>query len=285
MNAKVKTFFDIFVKSLIPHPARYAHFLKIPLKKSFGYYINLVLFATVLYSIYIATTYTPGSLKKNLLQIRTIFSRYPKDMTIEISKGFLYTNRGMSYSVWLEDGEKVRKLVEINDAALPQQIHDSYAFVLVTGKEIVLRSTLSKNKTYTIPLSLFKDQMITKKTMQQYETIIDSMSKNSVLYYAVFFLFLFVCTFIISFFKISFSLLLASAAAYGIMLLFAKKMHYTIFLHIGFHAITFPVAIMAGLRFFNGFLPFASFTALVLLFLITGIYEVYYGKKPAHHHS
>lgn len=294
MNTKVKTFFDIFVNSLIPQPSSYIHLLKLPLKKSFRYFISLIVFVTVLYSIYIAASYTPASLKKNLMQIRTIFFRYPKDMTIEISKGYLYTNRGIPYSVWLEDGEKVRMIVEIDESAPAQKIHDTYALVLVNNKEIVFRSQASKNKTFSIPLKFFKDQVITKKTADKYVKTLDAMEKNIFLYYIVFFMFLFASVFAVSFAKISVSLFFASVAVYTMFRIYgfmnssdhhAQKLHYNTVFHIGLHAITLPVAVMIGLRFFNGQLPFRSFTTLVILFIFTGIYEVYYGKKPAHHHS
>lgn len=293
MNTKVKTFFDIFVNSLIPQTASYIRLIKMPVKKSFAYFIGLILFTTALYSIYIAVNYTPLSLKKTLLQIRTMFFRYPKDMTIEISKGYLYTNRGIPYSVWLEDGEKVRMMVEIDESAPAQKIHDSYALVLVNNKEIVFRSQISKNKTFSIPLKFFNDQVITKKTADRYIKILDSMGKNVFSYYAVFFMFLFVSVFAVSFVKISISLFLASSAVYAMFKIYgfmnprdhhAQKLHYNTVIHTGIHAMTLPVIIMVGLRFFNGHLPYNSFTALTILFLFTGIYEIYYGKKPAHHH-
>lgn len=302
MRQKVKTFFHVFTQSLFPQPSYYQKIPKTSFSFSLKYFSSLIIILNLILVIYLTIKYNPGKVDRFLNSIIVSLKTYPDELVINIRKGNLFTSYNRPYFFWNESDGKRNLLLVIDETTLPSKIDQYRSLLLLTSKEIVIRTDKQPNKiNNTLPLTYFGNQTFNKKIS---EKIIQSLIVLKNLLLASYFIiipgliiFLLLSSFLINFFYLS----IISFIIYIIFkVYFRKRIHYKKTLQVAFHAVSFPLLLDYFLIIFKPSIqanislkPFVPspliFLILLAVFIFAAVYEAYQNHQhkeknyPLHH--
>jgi len=288
MRQKVKTFFHVFSQSLFPQSDYYQ---KIP-KASFGfslkYFSSFIIILNLILIIFLTVKYNPGKINRFINSIIINLKTYPEELVINVRKGRLFTSYNRPYLFWNESDGKRNLLLVIDETALPSKINQYRSFLLLTSKEIVIRTDKQPNKIINIlPLTYFGNQTFNKKTSQktvQSLTVFKNLLLLSYLIIVpVLIILLPISSFLINFFYLS----VISFIIYIIFkVYFHKRIHYKKTFQVALHAASLPLLLDYFLIIFKPsiqtnvplkpFIPSPlAFTILLTVFVFAAVYEAY----------
>ncbi len=277
---KVKLFFQIFLKSLIPQYSYYHKIPKISFWFSLRYLIFFIITFNLLFFLILFTKITPQvilPLKKDLV---SSVKNFPDDLIINIHNGQISTNYNHPYFLWFDYQNKKILLAVVDESATPDKINQYRSLVLITKKEFVTRNFTNAKayRTYSLNRLFFT---IDKKLFSEIEKRINKSYGKMVFFSLLFSLFTFpfiTLVLVIIFF------LIVSLISFFVYRFTPKKISFKKIFQISFHSSTLPL--LYDSIYDNGRLLFGgevynkwhclSFFILVLIFLLCGIYEAYY---------
>lgn len=298
MGRIVKTFFHVFIKSLIPHAAYYSKILKTPFSFSFKYFLAMLFVFNMVFAASFFVRHNPKKINAVLSAFSTNLSRYPQDLTISITGGKLITSYDRPYLLWLDYQDKKNLFLVIDETATPKKIQLYKSFFLLTSTELVV-SNAKTGSFSVLPLSYVDDQTLTKEKVGQFVKIINTVRSLLPLIYMFVVLFLLSLFPFASFIVTLLYLFFSSCIVFAVYKFFAKK-HFKFkrILQVSFHAATFPllldytlIILRPTMRMGSNFLaplrqiPFPVIFLMVLAFFVAvGVYEAH-GDGVASHAS
>ena len=278
---KIKTFFHIFINSIIPNDKYYHKILRVKFSLSLKYLISLVVILNILFVSFYSIKLNPIFITSVLNNLNNSLDKFPKELVITKNQKGLNTTYNRPYFLWLDVKNKTNLLLAIDEKATPEKIKEYSSCLLITSKEIVMKNKLTGNIS-EYSLEKVQDQKITKSTIAGIQNIINTVIAYLpllfILIVALALIILVFTSFIIFFI---YSLISSTILFFLFKYLFKKRPHYKKALQISFHAITLPLIIGYILIMLNvggQVLPY-SFFFLVLVFIGAGIYEAQYEKK------
>lgn len=285
---KVKVFFDMFAKSLLPQHPSYSHFAKSSFKKSFGYFLVLIFFLNALYASYVIFTYSPKTVRSMFQELKRMLVNYPADLFIKIDQGSMITNYDRPYMVWSEYGGKKRLVIVVDESATIQKMDDYPTLILLTQTDLIIKGMGKNQSNIIIPLNHIEKRTITKEVVSQYEKIAENVLAFLPLLYLVFIFIIYVVVPTLSLFKMSVFLGVAAIILFLFFKLYNKRRleHIRFFeiFKIGFYAITLPLSLLYIFRLFGVEIRPIYFFFLTIISLFTGIYEAYLDVTPSSYH-
>jgi len=300
MMQKVKAFFNIFFKSLLPNPLYYRKLLNTRFLFSFKYFISLIFFLNLILIGNLLIRYSPLKINYWLNQINLNLSQFPSDLNIVIDKGFLISSYDRPYFFWLKDNKnRLRLIFVIDESAVPEKINQYQSMALLTKTDLVIKK---KQEIHKIPLSSFEQIIINKQIVNVFAQKISFFKKILYPIYFLVFILLIIIILTSSFFINLIYLSLASMVAFLFLKLKPlkpeKKYHFKKIFQISLHASTLPLLIDYLMFNFPPFLPIKVrlpinpfpfpllFLFLLTTFIFFGAYEAYYNDHlQTHHHS
>jgi len=286
---KVKAFFYIFLKSLIPNYSYYTKILKIRFLFSFKYFVSLIVFLNFLLGVSLLYRYSPQKINFWLKSVDSALVNFPSDLNIFIDKGYLISSYNRPYFFWLRDEKERLKLVfVIDESASEEKINQYPTKALLTKTDLFIKEA---GKVKKIPLSSFNQIIFNKETLKIIRQRLFFIEKFFYIFYFFIFLFIFVFTFLFSFLINLFYLFIASLLVFVLLKLKPeKKYHFKKVFQISFHAGTLPLFLDYLIFSFPYFLPVRVrlpieplpfpliFLFLLIIFVIVGVYEAYYNN-------
>jgi len=286
---KVKAFFYIFLKSLIPNYSYYTKILKIRFLFSFKYFVSLIVFLNFLLGVSLLYRYSPQKINFWLKSVDLALVNFPSDLNIFIDKGYLISSYNRPYFFWLRDEKDRLKLVfVIDESASEEKINQYQTKALLTKTDLFIKEA---GKVKKIPLSSFNQIIFNKETLEIIRQRLFFIEKFFYIFYFFIFLFIFVFTFLFSFLINLFYLFIASLLVFVLLKLKPeKKHHFKKVFQISFHAATLPLFLDYLIFSFPYFLPLRLslpiklppfpllFLFLLIIFVIVGVYEAYYNN-------
>lgn len=196
---------------------------------------------------------------------------YPDDLIINVDNGNLMTTYNRPYFLWVDNYDKKRLLLVIDQTALPDKIREYRSVFLLTGNSFVVR----KNDHLTVvPLKNLSFQVDKLLLVDAAKSITTGLL---LIIFSVFILFLILIFPLIIFFANLFYLLIISLFVLIVLKILSHKISYKKILQLSFHSSTIPLIISYGLcRLHPLCLSF-----LILMFLSAAVYETYFDKSPA----
>lgn len=299
MKRIVKTFFHVFLRSLVPHSEYYSKVIKAPFLFSFKYFLMILLVLNSYFVIYLAIKYNPVKINSVLSAISSSLSNYPDFLTISLKKGRLITNNNRPYLLWLDYQDKKNLFLVIDESANPKKIQLYKSFFLLTSQELVINDPRINNYS-TFPLIYVDDQKITKEKVNQLVQTIDKLHSFFPLLFVIGFLFFVVFVPLSSFVVTFIYLILSSVIVFLVFKFFLQKhFHFRKIFQVSFHAVTFPLFLdyalmvikpsirMEGSNFllFLRQIPFPMLFLIILaVFVAVGVYEAHGNGKEHHAH-
>jgi len=286
---KVKAFFYIFLKSLIPNYSYYTKILKTRFLFSFKYFVSLIVFLNFLLGVSLLYRYSPQKINFWLKSVNSALANFPSDLNIFIDKGYLISSYNRPYFFWLRDEKERLKLVfVIDESASEEKINQYQTKALLTKTDLFIKEA---GKVKKIPLSSFNQIIFNKETLKIIRQRLFFIEKFFYIFYFFIFLFIFVFTFLFSFLVNLFYLFIASLLVFVLLKLKPeKKYHFKKVFQISFHAATLPLFLDYLGFSFPYFLPIRVrlpikpppfpliFLFLLIIFIIIGVYEAYYNN-------
>ena len=287
---KVKAFFYIFFKSLIPNDSYYTKILRIRFIFSFKYFISLIVFLSLLLGFSLLLRYSPKKINLWLKSINSALTNFPSDLNIFIDKGYLISSYNRPYFFWLNDDKGRLKLIfVIDENASVEKIDQYQTKALLTKTDLFIKKAGEIEK---IPLSSFSQIVINKETLKTIHDRLSWIEKYSYILYFFIFIFILVLIFSLSFLINFFYLFLASLLVFVLLKLKPKrKYHFKKIIQIGFHAATLPFFLNYLGFSFAYFLPLGVrlpiklpsfpllFLFVLIIFVIVGVYKAYHDDK------
>lgn len=280
MMQKVKAFFHVFVNSLIPQAAYYHKILQARLSFSFKYFLSLVIVLNLLLSLFYALKLNPLKINMGLTNLINSLEKFPAELTIDIKNSQLTTNHNRPYFLWFDYQDTKHLLLVIDETAAPQKIKEYNSYILVTGNDIVLKDK-NKNLGYSlVNLSVLKDQIITKQTVNEVESSLVKIRQLLILAYPAAFAIFFTFFLLSSLFTTTLYILIASGLTFVLYKLFLYKKaspKLTKTFQISLHSITLPLFLNYLYGAFNlrSFYQPILFLLLFIIFTAVGLYEGY----------
>lgn len=270
---KVKTFFHVFVNSLLPQAPYYHKLAKTPLYFSVRYFLTLVFTVNLVFSIlFVGKLYNLGffSLKDSVLQS---LEQYPKELVITVRNGILQSTYGRPYFFWLDFNKQKRLLAVVDESASPNKISQYNSVVLLTAKQLVIKTDKGIKE---IPYGN-KEIIIKNSNVEQIKNHGGRLFITLGLFLLLFFIL--IAPFIFSLMYAVYFHILSMFAVFFFKI-FAKKVKLSKSFQVGLHAATIPVIIDYGLCLFKPEIAQTSliyfvFFAVSFVFIFSGIYEAY----------
>ncbi len=288
---KVKTFFHVFVNSLLPQANYYKKILKTHFDFSLRYFIGLIIILNVLFVINIYSRYSYPTIGRLTDSAIKGLKNIPEDLQIYLNKGLFFTSYSRPYFFWIDDQKSIKLLFVIDETAYPQKINTYGASAMITSKEVVIG--INKKEPITLPLNdywpvkmIIDHQEITKIT----DSLVQFRQWLTVIYTALF-LVLLIAIPLISLLTIGCYLIAACLVIYFVFSMFIrKKIHFKKVVQISFHSFTLPLILDYATIIFQPFnwlgnftqftvkpsflLPFLFFL-MIIVFVFAGAYEAY----------
>ncbi len=292
---KVKTFFHIFVNSLLPQDTYYPKLLKVPFYFSLQYFTVLVFILSFIFVTSISLRLSPLKINSLLGNLAANLNKYPNDLVININKGTMTTNYDRPYFLWLDSDEADTNhlLLVVDQEATPQKINQYDSAILLTRKNIVFKNTGTADLKI-IPMKTVDNDTITKSTVDSVKNTILSINKLVLLAYPLLFLVFFLFLTLVSFFSNVLYVLISAGVVYLFYHFFIQHKSRPKFVktfQISMHAITLPMVTNYTLGVFNLKLNQSLsvlYLLLVLLFTAVGVYKAYVHEVSSHpkiHHK
>ncbi len=285
---KVKAFFYVFFRSLLPQSAYYEDISKSKFLFSLKYFIVLLIVLNTLFISTVAIRLHPAKINRLLESLQSSLSQYPQNLSLTLHRGLLISSFNRPYFLWLDYDNKTNLLVVVDENASVDKIKDYNSSLLLTSKYLVIKNMRDENASTVIPLSRFSDQIIDKTAVLGVQSNIQKADKVfPVLFWSVF-VFLLIVLPTISFFLNLFYLIMASLLVIVVLKMFSKKYApYARFgktLQLSFHAITLPLTLDYGLTLLSIKSKPSSllFFFLTAVFVFAAVYEAYYSRVSHH---
>jgi len=296
---KVKAFFYIFFKSIIPNYSYYTKILKIRFNFSFKYFVFLIVFLNFLFWLSLVYRYSPQKIKFWLNNINSVLINFPSDLNVFIEKGYLISSYDRPYFLWLNDYKgRIRLFLVIDESGTAEKIDQYKTRVLLTKTDLFIKL---RDKIERIPLIYFDKFFINKEILSSFALLISSLNNNFFyLYYFFIFALIFILMTAFSLIVNFFYLFLASLLVFIFLRLLKKEEKHRLkkVFQIGCHAATLPIFLDYFIFSFVDFLPIKIqltikpitfpliFLFFLILFIAFGIYEAYaynYTNKDYRH--
>lgn len=294
MKSKVKTFLHVFAKSLLPQSEYYQKILTTKFRFSLRYFLTLITIINIIFIIHLFFRFNPKRITNFTDNIINTLNNIPEDLTIIVNKGTLTTTYNRPYFFWLNDQDKTKLLLVIDQNANPNMIKQYQSYVLVTAKEIIINPDKIKQRTQSIPLDYTINRTISKKNFSDTGRSLNKIKTLLPFFYFVFFIMMIVLTPIFSSLVTLFYLIIACLITYIIFHFFMqKRIHAKKIVQISFHAVTLPLLVDYFFIMFQRLLtigvisspnikpiPFPYlFLVLLTVFVFGGTYEAYLDSK------
>ncbi len=289
MERIVKTFFHVFIKSLIPHAEYYSKILNTPFSFSVKYFLALLFVLNTVFTVSFFIRHNPKKINSALSAFSTNLSQYPQDLTVAVRKGKLITSYNRPYLLWFDYEDKKDLLLVIDESATPKKIQLYKSYFLLTSTELVVNNVKTGSFS-TLPLSYIDDQKLTKAKVNQFVKGINMGRTLFPFVYMLAVLFILSLLPLISLTVTLFYLLFSSGIVFAAYKFFAKK-HFKFkrILQVSFHSATFPLfldyiliilrpTIRMGPSFLAPFrqIPFpVLFLMILAMFVAVGVYEAH----------
>lgn len=289
---KVKAFFYVFLKSLIPQKKYYQHLIRTPFKFSFKYFVSLVIFLNLIFIIGLINRYSYKKIVDWLYGIRKTLSEYPPNLLIFVKNGYLYTNINHPYFFWLKINDKKKLLVSVIETTDKKIINDLHSPLVLTKDQLIVKNPNNYQTVSVFKLRELPEFAINRQLTYQAISIIDLFVKNLFWYFliAVFLTVLFLP--LISFLITSLYLLIASVLVFLYFKFFEKRhFHFKKVFQISFHAITLPLTlkyliIILPINLFLFKKYFFTTSSMILPFLVVVTFTLFtlIGVLKAYNH-
>jgi len=287
---KVKTFFHIFINSLIPQHSYYHKLSRSTFFFSFKYFLCLILFLNIFYLLFFFIKINPLEVKLFINNLTNSLARFPEDLTINIKNCNLVTNYNRPYLQWLNyDQNKKQLLFVVDETATPEKINQYNSYVLITASNLVIKNPEDKNGFRIFPISNLS-ATIDKKTVSNLNTILNTIIGKLIILISL----------LMIFFLPPFGLLIAlfflficSLLVFLICRFVLKKISFARIFQLSLHSSSLPLITVYFLMllplFFNTpirILPHIFFL-LNIVFLISAVYETFldHTDKSINRHS
>lgn len=281
MLRKVKTFFHVFINSLLPHQPYYHKLLTTKFKFSTAYFISIT---TIVYLISMATLAYRYDYPKSFLDMASSFTKsielFPSDLTISLQNGILRTNYNHPYFMWLDYKDNKILIMTIDPNASSSSAPLLNSIALLTGREVIIKDAFNAGR-YQISPYPGTSTVITKASLLESIVAIYSILKVFLLLSPlVIFIVLPALVVLVSLLYV----FLASSIVYIVVkLLFRKRFSLHKNIQLSMHAVTMPLILNYGFAMIGINTAILPLIFLPLLTLYTGIavYEAHYiPKKP-----
>lgn len=281
---KVKTFFHVFVNSLLPQANYYHKLLKTPFSFSIKYFFILVFFVNFIFTIlFLVRLQNSGylSLKDT---VPASLEKYPSNLSITIENGRLHTNSDKPFFFWLDIGKTKRLVAVVDETATSDKIIAYNSLLLLTSEKLVVKknaeriiedipygnTNLKINKTYVENL---RQDLIRMFSLGAVLVPIVLLALAPLLFILLYLIYFFIITLLV-FIPFKF---------------FSKKIRLSKSFQLSLHAVTLPVVIDYGLCLFKPEIAFYPviywvFLGLTVLFIFAGIYEAFLDPVTRTHH-
>jgi hypothetical protein len=283
MAEKVKTFFHIFLNSLLPHYPYYHKLIHTRFTFSLRYFAVFVLATYFLFSTLLAAKlYVRFGLPQLSSSFRKALDSYPADLVVTIKDGKLTSNHDRPYFLWMDHNDKKVLLAVVDESASPEDIYEYNSVVLASANALTIRQYHDRTSITSIPLEgismIIQKQVVVNVTEKIFQLMLPIFIATALFFVLVVPTLVFIADF--------FYVVIASILIYFLFKLRLKHLSLQKTLQLSFHATTLPLLInyslaLVGLR--TSMVPFAFFI-LLLIFLTVAVYETYI-FSPDHHHS
>ncbi len=269
---KVKTFFHIFINSLLPQANYYHKLIKTPFSFSRKYFLTLIFTANFLFVIFFLIRLQQSNYLSLKNTLPDSLEAYPKDLVITVENGMLRTNSERPYLYWLDVGKTKRLIAVVDETATSDEIQAYNSILLFTSTNAVVKNNKSfKEITYG------KDLKIDRKYVDNLRTDLKNLLAMGSVVSLVFFIF--IAPFVFALFYAVYFFVI-TLLAFFIFKMFARKVRLSKSFQLSLHATTLPVVIDYCLCLFKP--EVARFPIIHLIFLIlsfififSGIFEAY----------
>jgi len=284
----------VFWKSLLPQSEYYQKILTTKFRSSLRYFLTLITIINIVFVVYLFFRFNPKRITNLTDNIINTLNTAPNDLTIIVHKGTLMTTYNRPYFFWLNDQNKTKLLLVIDQNATPEMVKQYQSYLLVTAKEIVINQDKIKQKTQSIPLNDTINQTINKKNFSDVSQFLNKIRALLPFFYFIFFIIIIILTPLFSSLITLFYLAVACLITYIIFHFFMRKrIHAKKLIQISFHAVTLPLLVDYFFIMFQKFMttrivslpgikpiPFPYlFLVLLTVFVFGGTYEAYLDSK------
>ncbi|MBI2051512.1 DUF1189 family protein [Candidatus Roizmanbacteria bacterium] len=273
---KVKTFFHVLKNSLIPQPVYYRKLLKIPFSFTFKYFFVLVFFTNLVLVLSVAIRAYQSNVASDFNALLQSLKSYPKDLKIALGGGRLLSNYQRPYFFRVKQDEKNVLVAVVDEGAAAEKINEYQSYILFTNKHIVLNKKLQIEERI-FPYPQDGKFVLEKKNVDRFVSVIEAVAIWFVLALLVVSVFA-VPVFITLGYLVY--LLVVSAVCYLVFRLFTKKHSFAKTYQLSFHAVSLPFVFSHLLNYpgFNMVIAPPLFFILVVVFVVSGLYEAYLDK-------
>lgn len=271
MRKKVKTFFHVFTKSLLPQPEYYRKIIKTGFFFSFKYFLSLLVLIYFVSVFSIFMKFNPVKIIYWKTYLTANLNRYPDDLVINVENGSLMTTYNRPYFLWADNYDKKKLLLVIDQMALPDKIYEYRSSFLLTGDSLVVR----KNDRLTVvPLKNLSFRIDKELLVNASGSISTGLL---LITFSIFILFLvLVFPLIIFLANLLYLLIISFFVLIGLKIV-SRKISYKKILQLSFHSSTIPLIISCCLYRLHPF----CLSFLILLFLSAAVYETYIDRPHA----
>lgn len=306
MRQKVKTFFHVFTRSLIPNAQYYKKIAKTPFNFSFRYFFIFLLLLNLIFTYQLFQKY---NLKKTRIFIDRLINeleKYPNNLIISIKNGYLKTNLNQPYFFW-GGYENKRLWLVIDESDNKEEIIRFYnSYFLLNKKSLVFKPNFLNPYYKSFSFNSSKVIEINKNKVILLANFLRKINANLLLLYLLIipllFVFIMLSSLFISFFYI---LIITFISFYFFKLFFHRRIHFKKSFQLGLHAATFPLivdyfvviydinqSLRPGLFFIKNLnssflskliIPFPLvFVFILTIFIFGAIYETYQNNHLGH---
>lgn len=278
---KVKAFFYVFFRSLIPQTSYYEELSRTSFSFSLKYFIFLLFFLNAIFITLIAIRIHPVKINRLLDSLNAGLNDYPKNLVLTLKKGILISSFNRPYFLWLDYENKKNLLVVVDENAPVQKINQYKSSILLTSKYLAIKNMRDDNLS-VIALNKFSDQTIDSAAVTSIQNNIQKAKSVFMFLFFSIFIFLLFALPILSFFLNLFYLLFASLLVLVLFRAFSKKyagrVKFGKTLQLSLHAITLPLTLDYGLTLLSIKSRPSSllFLFLTSVFVFAAVYEAYY---------
>lgn len=279
---KVKSFFILLKRSVIPHYPFYHTIPKLNVLHSFFYFLSLLLLLNAVFLFLMVLQVRPMKVQSHLSKVASELTLFPQDLTIIMKNGMLITTYDKPYFFWLNDNGNKKLLFVIDKNVSKTELSNYNAPFIVNSQTFFFKKDPVGKTYHSIPLQTFGDQIISKQTILESATVIQTIAHYFLPIFIVSLIFVYFGMFAISFLVMLLYLLAATGVVYLYFFIRHRNHPYpfkTIF-HIGLYALTLPLILdytLSLFHFASNFTPFL-FMILYCVFVWGGVHEAYYKK-------
>ncbi|GEM_PF-2370212 len=274
---KVKTFFDTFSNSLIPHHPYYHTILTEKFSRSLKYFITFLLATYFLFILFFFARYDLWrSMRTAVSSFVASLQNYPNNLIISVSKGTVMTNYNRPYFMWMDYGTKKIPIFVVDEHATDQSV-TQYGSVALVGRNTIYVQNIDHRSYRKLSLDSISTTIDKSKIMEY----ADALAQTMKLFFLLFPLLLFIIIPLGLIVQNLVFLVCISAVVYFFGRSFTRgRLTYRKTLQLALHAATFPILLYTSLILIN-----LSYTLspqinalLITIFTVFAVHEAYWEK-------